>query len=310
MVDRLEYLEAAENIIIHVRSNDAAESDHIELMQRPSTQGQQRAVDLPEKTAECAGFQTPHLNPDAPEFIPGVPNFWTQPQEINDLYSAWRSGAFDWQGGELAAHFQVWFLCPERGVRRCLHPRRVTLHENVDEWRERLLRTWSDQIFPGIPFDIHLVRPNPPHMESDIAGHIILTRLFANQASGVLLTIQDDAVNNRLPHRIAITVPNPCHLVHIREATGYEHEAATFWLSSGNLNYEAQQAIPTRHGSGFHLVVTHAFLTHGGTSSASTHAQADGGLNLLQRRMHLHRTDSERLWCGGSSPWAGVQSNP
>lgn len=41
MVDRLEYLEAAENIIIHVRSNDAAESDHIELMQRPSTQGQE-----------------------------------------------------------------------------------------------------------------------------------------------------------------------------------------------------------------------------------------------------------------------------
>ena len=309
MFDRLEYLEAADNIAIHIRSDSTTESDRVDLMQRSSSMGRQHAIDMTGRATECEGFQTPHLNPDAPEFIPGVPNLWTQPADINDLYAAWRIGAIDRQAGEPAAQFQVWFLCPEGGYRRCLHPRRVTLWANVDDWREQLSSAWSDHLLPGFPFGIHLVRPNPPHMESDITAHIILTQLFANRAAGVLITIQDDAVNNRLPYRIAVTVPNPCQQSHVRGETGYTHEAASFRLGSGNLNYEEHQAIPTRHGTGLHLIVTHAFLDPRGASSSQSQDVGTGGLNLLQRGISIQSTGSERLTHGAVAQAHGPETS-
>ena len=309
MFDRLEYLEAADNIAIHIRSDSTTESDRVDLMQRSSSMGRQHAIDMTGRATECEGFQTPHLNPDAPEFIPGVPNLWTQPADINDLYAAWRIGAIDRQAGEPAAQFQVWFLCPEGGYRRCLHPRRVTLWANVDDWREQLSSAWSDHLLPGFPFGIHLVRPNPPHMESDITAHIILTQLFANRAAGVLITIQDDAVNNRLPYRIAVTVPNPCQQSHVRGETGYTHEAASFRLGSGNLNYEEHQAIPTRHSTGLHLIVTHAFLDPRGASSSQSQDVGTGGLNLLQRGISIQSTGSERLTHGAVAQAHGPETS-
>ena len=124
-------------------------------------------------------------------------------------------------------------------------------------------------------------------------------QLFADHDVGVLVTIQDDAVNNRLPHRIAITAPNPCQQApHLREATGYAHEVATFWLGSGHRHYVEQQAIPIRHGTGFHLVVTHAFLSQGGASSSQAQTPVSEGLQLLQRRACLQNTGSERLTHG------------
>ena len=124
MVDRLEYLEAADNIVIHIHSASSIEPDRVDLMQRSSSIERRHAIDLTGRATECDGFQTPHLNPDAPEFVPGVPNLWTQPADINDLYAAWRIGAAERQVGEPAAQFQVWFLCPEgASVDVCTHVR-------------------------------------------------------------------------------------------------------------------------------------------------------------------------------------------
>jgi len=136
----LEHLDAAENIVIrlHEPSRVEDEMDDMDLMQRQQGSANQQALDMTVKTEEYSGFR--HLNPDAPIFTPGAPNFWTQPQDVHDLHAVWRTGAFAWQDEVPAAHFQVWFLCPGGGLQRCLHSRRITFNDDVTEWRDRLFR--------------------------------------------------------------------------------------------------------------------------------------------------------------------------
>ena len=67
-------------------------------------------------------------------------------------------------------------------------------------------------------------------MEPGIAAHIILTQLFMDQHSGVLLTVQDNAVNDALPFRLAVNLPNPGHLHQVLDISSYVTEQAAFTL--------------------------------------------------------------------------------
>ena len=295
-----EELEPALNIVVRTGGTNwnAREYDTVDLMQRTKGQPVQQALDLTGGGNECADYATMTMNPLAPVFHPDRANIWSQPADIHALHAIWQIGATTWQGESPAATFLVWFLCPGGGHPRCLYARRTTLYDDVTDWRDRLTFTWRDLIIQGIPVEIHVVRPPPEDIEDGITAHIILTQLFPDQTTGILLTVQDNAVNDGLPFRIAVTLHNPGQLQQILQVSAYGNEQAAFNLRSGAQLLGPHQQFPTRHGQSFHLLVFRQNLPHGWLPPLVPAVPGAAGLGLLQTRAHIARTASERLTHG------------
>ena len=135
-------------------------------------------------------------------------------------------------------------------------------------------------------------------MEPGIAAHIILTQLFMDQHSGVLLTVQDNAVNDALPFRLAVNLPNPGHLHQVLDISSYVTEQAAFTLRSGTQAFGPTEPFPTRHGKGLHLLVYRQNLPLGWMPPIAPAVPGTEGLGLMQTRTHIIRAASERLTHG------------
>ena len=292
-----EELDPALNIVIKLqhRHGRAGGHDVVDLMQRTMRQPNQQAVDINSGHQECDRYATGTLNPFAPPFHPDRPNLWDQTEDIHALHQIWLTGVNEWHDGVPSASFHVWFLCPGGGILRCLYPRRVTLNDDVTEWRDRLQALWSDQVLPGFPFEIHVVQPTPYALEEGIAAHILMTQLFIDQTSGALLTVQDNSVNEATPFRIAVTLPNPGQLQSVRDIAGYANEQALFTLSSGTQTFGPHQHFPIRHGKSLHMLVHRPNLPPGALNIAAPLQQETDGVGLLQTAATITKGVSERL---------------
>ena len=295
-----EELDPALNIVLKLRDTTAwiMDYDTTDLMQQTKINPVQNALDMTGGGQECEGYATAALNPLAPPFHPNRPNFWDQPADIQALHAVWQTGATDWQGDSPEATFLVWFLCPGGGIQRCLTARRTTLQDDVSVWRERLIFTWRDQVLTGFPVEIHVVQPTPFSLESGITAHIILTQLFMDQNFGVLLSVQDNAVNDAMPFRIAVNLPNPGQLSQVLDIAGYANEQAAFTLRSGTQTFGPTQLFPTRHGKGLHLLVYRQNLPQGWMPPVTPAVPGAEGLGLLQTRTQITRRASARLTHG------------
>ena len=294
-----EELDPALNIVINLQTlSQRSQFDTVDLMQTSKAKPIQTALDMTGGGHECENYATATLNPFAPPFRPDRQNFWDQPADIQALHTVWQTGATNWQDDSPTAEFLVWFLCPGGGIQRCLYARRTVLNDDVTEWRDRLVFLWRDQVLPGIPVEIHVVQPAPSSMEPGIAAHIILTQLFMDQHSGVLLTVQDNAVNDALPFRLAVNLPNPGHLHQVLDISSYVTEQAAFTLRSGTQAFGPTEPFPTRHGKGLHLLVYRQNLPLGWMPPIAPAVPGTEGLGLMQTRTHIIRAASERLTHG------------
>lgn len=296
----LEELDPALNIIIRVSDTGwlARDFDNFDLMQRSKGKPVQHALDMTGGKGECENYATVTMNPLAPIFHPDRVNIWSQPADIHALHAVWQTGATDWQGETPSATFLVWLFCPGGGHPRCLYARRTTLYDDVTDWRDRLIHTWRELVVQGIPVEIHVVRPPPEDIEEGITAHIILTQLLPDHTSGVLLTVQDNAVNDGLPFRIAVTVNNPGQLQQVLQISAYSNEQAAFNLRTGTQLLGPNQQFPTRHGQSFHLLVFRQNLPHGWLPPLVPVLPGTDGLGLIQTRAQIVRTASARLTHG------------
>ena len=268
-------------------------ADFHSLMQRSPAQ---HGLDMPQQAGECSAFD---FDPLAPVFIPNQPNIWDVPEDIQEIHNVWRTEASAWEQESPAAHFIVWFLCPGNGLRRCLHGRRVTLHEDFVTWRDRLTFAWRDHIIPNVPVEIHVVDPQPMPREADVTAHILLVQLMPDHESGILLNIVDSAINQAQPFRVAITVADPSHYGAFLQETGYADEQANIQLSFRHFGIEPGHLTPTRTGNGFDMVVTRNVLPPNWTPPILPDVPGAEGLGLIQTRAVLSsRNHNERLTYG------------
>ena len=264
---------------------------------------------VPGPTGECAALERPSsLNPNAPVFVPSQDDIRHQPDDVQALFEVWRYDASAWEQESPAAHFLVWFLCPPHGHQRCLYARRVTLFDDFTQWRERLIFAWRDLVIPHVPVAIHVVQPHPEPLEHDITAHIILTQLMPDHGSGVLINIADDAVNDALPFRLAITLNDPSQLSEVLTSTAYTTEVGVFTLMRIGETLAPNQLFPTRHGYGYTLRVVRPFLQPGWNPPVLPAVPGAEGLGLIQTKLTLLRTATcERLTHGQVAHTHGPQ---
>lgn len=274
------------------------------------------ANDLPPALPESHIFDPPMpFDPAASSSRIAHDDIWAHPGDIIALHEVWRNNAFSWEAEEAVAHFMVWFLCPGGGIRQCLHGRRVALPANFLTWRARLAFAWRDLVFPNVPVEIHLVLPQPQPLEDGIAAHVILTQLMINQETGALINIQDNAINNGYPFRVATTLQDPCQLSSLLIAINYHHEAAQFGLQFFGDIIAADQVFQTRNGMGLDLQVIRNTIPTDWTPPVLPAMPGTEGLGLLQTHMTLKRSHNhERLTHGSVAhdhgPWDCASNSP
>ena len=264
--------------------------DFNSLMQAPTFRHTEVVAppDAPGDIGTCVALERPSpLNPNAPVFVPAQSDITQHPADIQAIYEVWRFDASSWGQETPAAHFIVWFLCPPNDQRRCLYGRRVTLHDNFHQWRERLIFAWRDLITPHVPTGIHLVQPQPQVLEPDITAHIILTQLMPDHESGVLITIADDAVNDAHPFKLAVTLSDPSLQPQVLATTGYATEGGIFTLQREGETIAPDQPFPTRHGYGLNMRVVRPFLQPGWNPPILPVVPGAEGLGLLQTKSAL-----------------------
>ena len=189
--------------------------DAMELMQQSTTRwnrqnqhrdnSDQHGISMPSSGSRCEGFA---FNPDAPIFDPSAPNIATAPENIQELHFHWMRSVSEWEGGTAhSALVLTWFVEQYRqGQHICLQPRPVRLHADFRQWTEQLRSAWPDRSLPGAPVMIHVVTPPPPHLQADIAAHVIIVQNPQDEVSTMLLTGYDSSITTLGPFmQMAIT---------------------------------------------------------------------------------------------------------
>lgn len=187
--------------------------DEMNFMQAPNRAG--------------AGFA---MNPDAPAFQPQGMDVLCFSEDIQEIHAAWRRNAFSWEGEERFVSFDVWMVDHGRQQLHCEQPRRVRLPEQIATWEETIKSVWSDRLRQGEPYEFHLVQPDPPDMDSDIAGHIILIQNPHDVLITNLITVYDyDQGIGRPTLQVAGTTHEHISMEQVVEGIG----KATQCLSAG-----------------------------------------------------------------------------
>jgi len=229
---------------------------------RPNTDNLWNAVEEEEdglnfmQTSSAAG---PHfrMNPDAPAFQPqGIPLHCFS-ETIQDIQEAWNRKTFSWEGEEKFVSFEVWMVDHGRYQLHCEHPRRVRLHEQIEQWEDIIKQAWADRIHPGEPYEFHLVQPEPPDLDQNTAGHIILIQNPQEVLITNLITVYDyDRGIGGPAMQVAGTTHEHIRMEHIVEGIGKAQQclsnAATHhcevWYAHQLMTRETP--LPGRSGTG------------------------------------------------------------
>ena len=188
---------------------DQAEDDTLNLMQTTSNRSAVPA----------------RLNPNAPVFRPGCPIIQQQNEFIQDLHVHWSDKTQHCEEAGKSAVFEVWFVDHERQRYQCLHPRRVRLQADFENWERVIKQAWREHVVSHEEHELILVQPHPPEMEPDLAGNII----FVQNPHETLVTnlwtlyLHDTTMPSRGPStQIAGTTHEHVYMERIIEGIGYQ----------------------------------------------------------------------------------------
>ena len=295
----IEEIPRAVCLTIHIRPIifHTDEQDSTELMQRPHSRWSKPATpqagqDLSSSPARCEGTAFV-FNPNAPVFDPAAPFVGHLPENIQDLYHAWRQTAFSWEGESASTTIITWFVDQHNlALHHCQVPRVVRLHDDFDQWEAHLRQAWRDFALPGAPILIHVVEPHPSNLDD---AHVLIIQNPLDPFSTSLITGYDDTTNHPGPvFQLAMTTPEMLHHDQLIMALGlggrclFPGAPAQCAIYYGN--YEIFQGIPfpSRDGHGLTIRIRQR-------PTFQTMQQQTDGPVLLQLSALIHHTrDSER----------------
>ena len=177
------------------------------------------------QTSQTGRTDSRGLNPRAPIFRPGCPIIQQQSEFIQDLFVQWNDKTQHCRDERKSTEFAVWFVDHERQRFQCLHPRRVRLHDDFENWETTIKQVWREHVVHHEEHELTLVQPNPPEMEHDLAGHIIFVQNPHDSLVTNLWTLylHDTTSTSRGPNaEIAGTTHEHVRMEHIIAGLGYQ----------------------------------------------------------------------------------------
>ena len=220
------------NVCVRIESVDAQrpispleEEAHFEdliLMQLPTNVAASSSSNQPGPAheASCTTFQ---FNPAAHPFTPGQSQLNTMTEFVQDLHVLWETAAFAWEDEPRSCLFTTWLVDHDGEFRHCTTPRTVELSEDYTTWETVLRQRWHDALRDEFPLEYYLVQPNPPHLQPNIAGHIILVHHEHEVMVTSLVTLIDNTLreNRGRLQQMAVTTHEQIYLADILEVVGY-----------------------------------------------------------------------------------------
>eukprot|EP00435_Cladocopium_sp_Y103_P041926 s1460_g11.t1 len=183
------------------------------------------ALDMPLASApEEQRYHMPTgLNPAAAVFHPSTGSIADQTETIQDLFVVWEQTAFAWENEDPTADIATWFVDHSWPYPRCTTPRHVRLDPDFSQWEQKILRTWSDLVHPGLSQSMYLVSPQPPYLEPNIVAHLIVVQAEHDEWVSNLVTVFDSFIGHRGRDfvRLVLTTDQRLHLEHVITGCGY-----------------------------------------------------------------------------------------
>ena len=144
--------------------------------------------------AQTENGDQPHfqLNPWAPEFCPGVPIVAAMPDHIADLWALWQTTAFSWEQEDRFCVIMTWFVDHRWQFPHNPRGRRLQLRSDYVNWDSQMRQVWFDHIDPSATSELHLVSPNPPAGDIELAAHVIIIQQPRDDWITSLVTTQDN----------------------------------------------------------------------------------------------------------------------
>ena len=181
--------------------------------------------DRPDPASRDVAFQ---LDPNAPEFCPGIPDISTQTEFVQTLHELWSADAYAWEDEMPSTEILVWFVDHRMPNPKCYVPRAVRLFEDFSAWEQRILAAWSEFVQIDLVHEMTVVQPTPPRMEIGVAAHVMLVQSPRDHWSTSLVTVQDFRLGP-VPLRIAITTTEHLTFEQVTRGVHYDdsciHEA-------------------------------------------------------------------------------------
>ena len=220
------------NVCVRIESVDAQrpippseEDAHFEdlvLMQLHTDAATASGPQQPEPVhdAPCNVFA---FNPAAQPFVPGNVQLNAMSEFVQDLHDLWETVAFAWEDEPRSSLFTTWFADHAGDFRHCTTPRNVELSEDFTTWELTLRQRWHDFLRDDSPLEYYIVQPNPPHLQPNVAGHIILVYHEHEVMVTSLVTLIDHTLreNHGRFQQMAVTTHEQIYLADLLEVVGY-----------------------------------------------------------------------------------------
>ena len=204
-------LESGESIVVTIPSRPRASSvfepshDETFTMQTTGQMHTSSSTSQGQPTSPAVGTQS-CLNPDAPAFQPGLHDPRMMSEFLADLWDRWQQEAFAWEEEERSCTILTWFVDHQWQQPHCEVPRRVQLYSDPSDWEDTIKRRWRDVLLPAAIIELHVVQPNPPDHDLDIAAHVILIQQPRDDWVTNLVTVHDlDQPPGTRPRQLAAT---------------------------------------------------------------------------------------------------------
>ena len=199
----------------------AINGQHIELQVKRRAAAQPLPVPSQTSSMSCS-LDDFVFNPDAPQFVPGVPTIEAMPEVIQDLHEEWLRTAFSWEGEEATADVTTWFVDQSDPPQRvCWQARNVQLTSQFARWEHDIKQRWVDRITAGAPLELVLVQPRPFPHGRPVAAHILLIQRPQHELVTSLITVYDGTVPADGPvARLALTTSEHIFLEHFIHSLG------------------------------------------------------------------------------------------
>lgn len=179
----------------------------------------------------------------------------------SELLPLWNSVANPGPGGmERMATILTWFNDHQRHP-ICTSPRRVTLFEDILEWRALITRVWPDWIDDTVDLHFFVVSPKPSHDHVDIAAHVILLQRPLPNFKSLHISVWDTFINAGEPRSWVLMFPNQLQLRVCIDIMGYTQfcqpvqQEAWCSLWHGEREIRDPDVFAVNHGMSIELVV-------------------------------------------------------
>ena len=163
------------------------------------------------------------LNPYAAVFTPGICAHLPFSPLVSDLQPRWHATALSREGEAHSAKILTWFLDHHSHWSVCQEPREVTLFENFHAWEALIKLAWNDHIGSDDAVSCHLVKPDPPSLESGVCAHVLLVMAPQINRVPVLVTILSHTSHIATLNRRAISAHDSIKIDQIASQVGF-HE--------------------------------------------------------------------------------------